>query len=60
MVCSSSFESPMNYPFAIHLIKKVAAILSHVILAQNNSIYVVLFVIRGCIFDLGTVFQFHT
>ena len=42
MMCSSSFESPKTYPFELHLIKNVVALLSHVIFAQNNPSYVVI------------------
>ena len=38
MMHSSSFESPMNYPFELRLMKSVAALLSHIILAQINPI----------------------
>jgi len=42
MMGSGSFESPKTYPFALHLMKSVAALLSYVIFAQNNLIYVVM------------------
>ena len=40
IIPSSSFKSPKTYPFTLHIIKSVAALLTHAVLAQSNPIYV--------------------